>query len=107
MTFDEKLPRYIDSICKALNIKNDQELNQLMTLFDKHNLNSNEDLKISEESMSEVEGSREEEEKKNKNTLEIDPDIVMDLLKEFYLEKKNKAKEQCIINNKKILLLNA
>ena len=77
MTFDEKLPRYIDSICRALTIKNDQELNQLMILFDKHNLNSQEEIKISEES------------------LQIDPDIVLDLLKEFYLEKKNKAKEQC------------
>jgi hypothetical protein len=96
MSIDEKLPRYIDSICKALNIKNDQELNQLMTLFEKHNLNSNEDSKISDEGMSDIDASCEEQEKKNRNFLEIDPDNVMELLKEFYLEKKNKAKEQCI-----------
>lgn len=95
MSFDEKLPRYIDSICRALNIKNDQELNQLLTLFDKNNQNANEDIKISDESMSEVEDNKPEN-LKNRNCLMVDPDIVLDLLKEFYMEKKNKAKEQCI-----------
>jgi len=65
-----------------------------MTLFDKHNLNTNEELKISEESISEIEDNKPETQR-NRNSLEIDPDIVLDLLKEFYLEKKNKAKEQC------------
>jgi ABC-type microcin C transport system permease subunit YejB len=95
MSIDEKLPRYIDSICKALNIKNDQELNQLMTLFEKHNSNHNEDIGNVNESMSDMDASISEEQKKNRNSLEIDPDKVMELLKEFYLEKKNKAKEQC------------
>jgi len=65
-----------------------------MTLFDKHNLNSNEEIKISEESLSEIDENKPETQK-NRNSLQIDPDIVLDLLKEFYLEKKNKAKEQC------------
>jgi hypothetical protein len=72
-----------------------------MTLFDKHNLNANEDLKISEESVSDIDENKPETQK-NRNSLQIDPDIVLDLLKEFYLEKKNKAKEQC----KNFFLLN-
>lgn len=66
-----------------------------MMLFDKHNLNSNEDIKISEESLSDIDENKPDLQK-NRNSLQIDPDIVLDLLKEFYLEKKNKAKEQCI-----------
>ena len=58
-----------------------------MTLFDKHNLNANEDLKISEESVSDIDENKPETQK-NRNSLQIDPDIVLDLLKEFYLEKK-------------------
>lgn len=69
-----------------------------MILFDKHNLNSNEDIKISEESLSEIDDNKPDMQK-NRNALQIDPDIVMDLLKEFYLEKKNKAKEQRNILN--------
>lgn len=64
-----------------------------MTLFDKHNLNSNEEIKISEESMSETDDNKPDLQK-NRNSLIIDHDVVLDLLKEFYLEKKNKAKEQ-------------
>jgi hypothetical protein len=71
-----------------------------MTLFDKHNTNSNEEMKISEESLSEIEENKLDLQK-NRNSLQIDPDIVLDILKDFYLEKKNKAKEQC-----KIICLN-
>ena len=65
-----------------------------MTLFDKNNINSNEEIKLSEESLSEIEEDKPDTQK-NRNFLQIDPDVVLDLLKEFYLEKKNKAKEQC------------
>jgi len=92
------LPKYIDSICRALNIKNDQELNQLMILFDKQNLNSNEDIQISEESLSDIDENKPDTQN-NRNSLQIDPDCVLGLLKDFYLEKKNKAKEQCRILN--------
>ncbi len=68
-----------------------------MMLFDKHNLNSNEEIKISEESLSDIDENKPDLQK-NRNSLQIDPDIVLDLLKEFYLEKKNKAKEQCNFN---------
>lgn len=70
-----------------------------MILFDKHNLNSNEEINISEESLSEIDENKPGMQK-NRNSLQIDPDVVLDLLKEFYLEKKNKAKEQCKIINK-------
>ena len=76
-----------------------------MTLFDKNNLNTNEELKISEESLSDIEENKEDTQK-NRNSLQIDPDAVMDLLKDFYLEKKNKAKEQCKnYTNKKLFRL--
>jgi hypothetical protein len=74
-----------------------------MTLFDKNNLNSNEEIEISEESLSDIDENKPDTQK-NRNSLQIDPDLVMDLLKEFYLEKKNKAKEQCKKNYFSFLL---
>lgn len=64
-----------------------------MMLFDKNNLNSNEEIKISEESLSDIEDNKPDTQK-NRNSLQIDPDVVLVLLQEFYNEKKNKAKEQ-------------
>jgi hypothetical protein len=94
MSEEEKLPKYIESICKALNIKNEQELNQLLSLFDKHNMAEikHEDLKMTEESNNE--SADDQKVAENDNSLLIDPDIVLDLLKEFYNEKKIKSKEQ-------------
>jgi hypothetical protein len=94
MSEEEKLPKYIESICKALNIKNEQELNQLLSLFDKHNMAEikQEDLKMTEESN--IESADDQKEAENDNSLLIDPDIVLDLLKDFYNEKKIKSKEQ-------------
>ena len=93
MSEAERLPRYIESICKALNIKNEQELNQLLSLFDKHNMaEKQQDIRVTEESANE---SIDENKSRDKeNYLIIDPDIVLDLLKEFYNEKKIKSKEQ-------------
>jgi hypothetical protein len=95
MSEEEKLPRYIESICKALNIKNEQELHQLLSLFDKHNQAENkpENIHVTEESANE---SLDEQgkSKEKENSLVIDPDVVLELLKEFYNEKKIKSKEQ-------------
>lgn len=93
MTYEEKLPHYIESICRALNIKNEQELNQLLTLFDKRNLVKQKEVKKTEESNdSGDEGFKLEEEKDV--SFEIDPDIVVELLEEFYNEKKINTKDQ-------------
>jgi hypothetical protein len=70
-----------------------------MMLFDKHNLNSKEEIKISEESLSDIDENKQDTQN-NRNSLQIDPDVVLDLLEEFYMEKKNKAKEQCKNKNK-------
>ena len=95
MSEAERLPRYIESICKALNIKNEQELNQLLSLFDKHNMaEKQEDIRVTEESANES-GEENGKSRDKENYLIIDPDIVLDLLKEFYNEKKIKSKEQC------------
>ncbi len=97
MSEEEKLPRYIESICKALNIKNEQELNQLLSLFDKHNTAEikQEDIRMTEESNNE--SAEDQKDGDKDNSLLIDPDIVLDLLKEFYNEKKIKSKEQSTI----------
>ena len=39
MTVDEKLPLYIESLCRSLNIKSEEELNDLLSIFDKFNKN--------------------------------------------------------------------
>ena len=87
---DERFPYYVESLCKALQIKNEQELNQLINLFIKKsqenevNVDDNQSLKDSHESVS---------------NLNIDPDRVLDYLKEFYEERKKVSKEQNGKNN--------
>lgn len=95
-SFEQKLPRYIESICKALNIKNEQELNQLLDLFEKNNMAEKEELKISHDNSQHSDESVDVVKVKTEKgkSLIIDPDRVLELLKEFYTEKKNKAKEQ-------------
>jgi hypothetical protein len=86
MSVDEKLPFYIESLCRSLNIKSEEELNDLLSIFDKFNkniANTNENL-ISEE---------EDEENVEKNVLKIDPDEVMELLKIFKMEKDKMAQQ--------------
>ena len=86
MTVDEKLPLYIESLCRSLNIKSEEELNDLLSIFDKFNknvANTNEQL-ISEE---------DDEENIEKNVLKIDPDEVMELLKLFKTEKDKMAQQ--------------
>jgi hypothetical protein len=102
---EEKLPRYIESICRALNIKNEQELNQLLSLFDKHNQSENkqDEIRVTEESN--IESGEEKNREDKENSLIIDPDMVLDLLKEFYNEKKIKSKEQSKFFNFNLLNL--
>ena len=106
MTYEEKVPEYVESICKALNIKNEHELNQLLELFYNHDLNSKKSSENDNENEGENENinnisENEENENKDNNNIkkendniEIDPDTVLDILKEFYNEKKKKAKEK-------------
>ena len=90
-TTEEKVPEYIESICKALNIKNEHELNELLELFYKRNINeeNNENQEGKED-----ESENSENKQKDNDEIEIDPDQVLDILKEFYNVKKKKAKEK-------------
>ena len=104
LPFEEKLPKYIESICKALSINNDVELNQLLNLFDKHNQAEKEEIRITEDSNSEsLDEGNNKIKQGNGNSLIIDPDAILELLKEFFNEKKIKSKEQ---SNQLTLLIN-
>jgi hypothetical protein len=83
---------YIESICKALNIKDEMELDQLLVLFEERNQNKSDQVKMSEESNDENEENRISNVKMN--NLVIDPDIVLDILETYYKLKKNLAKKQ-------------
>jgi len=92
---DEKFPYYVESICKALSINNEQELNQLMTLFDKNNLAEKEEMNfVLDQSAEDSGGDLKRFDTERGDKLEIDPDDVLRLLKEFYEEKKKKTREQ-------------
>ena len=97
LPLEEKLPEYVESICKALNIKNEHELNQLLELFYKKNLSENEvndnNNQNADESSESVNKDKEKDINEN-DEIKIDPDDVLDILKEFYNEKKKKAKEK-------------
>lgn len=97
LPLEEKLPEYVESICKALNIKNEHELNQLLELFYKKNLSENEvnenNNQNADESSESVNKDKEKDVNEN-DDIKIDPDDVLDILKEFYNEKKKKAKEK-------------
>jgi hypothetical protein len=94
MTYDERLPHYIESICRALNIKNEQELNQLLILFDKRNIAKNNLIKKSEDSGNESENDDKNEDEEKEKSFVIDPDCVIKLLEDFYNEKKINSKDQ-------------
>ena len=101
MTYEEKVPEYVESICRALNIKSEHELNQLLELFYKHNLNDKQEDKKDENEEDEGDSEGEEKEKNsNENDeIKIDPNEVLEILKEFYNEKKKKAQEKSKKNN--------
>jgi hypothetical protein len=96
MSMEEKLPYYVESICKALSINNEQELNQLMALFDKNNLTSEKDDMnyILDQSIEDSRGDIERFDPERGSKLEIDPDNLLRLLREFYEDKKKKTREQ-------------
>lgn len=78
LNIEEKLPFYIESLCKALSIKNESDLNQLIDLFEKKSkltINDNDNFD---------------------DAISIDPDKVLDYLKEFYDERKKANKNELI-----------
>jgi hypothetical protein len=83
---DEKIPYYIESLCRSLNIKSEKELNNLLAIFDKFNLNAFNHLDDDDEENTENKGLR------------IDPDQVIEILKLFNSEKNKLAQEHS--NNK-------
>lgn len=96
---DTKLPYMVESICKSLQIKNENELNQLLDLFDKKSIQldtENENLEDEIENAENKDGSDEEKDSidKKENKLNIDPDKVIDYLKEFYEERKKNSKNE-------------
>ena len=104
MSYEEKVPEYVESICRALNIKSEHELNQLLELFYKHNLNDKqEDKKNENEEEDDSEGEEKEKNSNENDEIKIDPNEVLEILKEFYNEKKRKAQEK---SKKKILFIN-
>jgi hypothetical protein len=92
---EERLPLYIESICKALNIKNENELNSLLQLFDSHNEAENKivEIKITEDSNNDS-GEEVIMKEKVENNLKINPDKVLKLLEDFYNMKIKQSKEQ-------------
>ncbi len=94
MTYEEKLPYYIESICRALNIKNENELNQLLSIFDKRNLVHPKHVKKTDDSGDSNEDEINKDEEENEKSFEIDPDCVIEILEEFYNEKKINSKDQ-------------
>jgi hypothetical protein len=79
---DEKMPFYIESLCRSLNIKSEKELNNLLAIFDRYNLNT-EHNNIDDE----------DDENTQTRGLRIDPDQVMEILKLFKSEKDKLAQE--------------
>jgi hypothetical protein len=82
---DEKMPKYIESLCKSLNIKSEKELNNLLALFDRYNLNTEQDNNHDED-----------DENVQNRGLRIDPDQVIEILKLFKTEKDKLAQEHSI-----------
>ena len=95
LPFDEKLPYYIESICKALQIKNENDLILLLDLFEKKSDEIKEEEALNNENMDELDNQSERDEKeKNFNRLKIDPDRVIEYFKEFNAEKKKNTKNE-------------
>ena len=86
MSAEEKVPGYIESICRALNIKNEHELNELLALFYKSNKNVKKE-EDDEEEGKEKEDEGENSEDKNKDNdnddVSFEKDNVLNILKEF------------------------
>jgi hypothetical protein len=94
MDSEQKLPYYIESICKALSINTEQELTQLMTLFDKNNVAGRDDMDFLDNSSDDSHNNSNRFNIDRGVKLDIDPDNILKILKDFYEEKKKKTKEQ-------------
>ena len=93
MEIDDKLPLYMESLCKSLGIKTDEDLNGLLALFDKKNKAVVEEIKTEEEVL---DGDEMENVNKTRqgNNLELNTDEILMYLKEFLQEKKKRRDEQ-------------
>ena len=93
MEIDEKLPYYMESLCKSMGIKTDEDLNGLLALFDKKNKATVEEIKTEEEFL-ENDDMENLNKTKQGNTLELNTDEILTYLKEFLQEKKKRRDEQ-------------
>jgi len=95
MEVDEKLPFYMESLCRSLGIKTEEDLNGLLALFDKKNKATVEEVKLDEDDEN-FQGDDVETSQKNKPgiQLELNPDEILLYLQEFLQEKKKKHTEQ-------------
>ena len=95
MTSEEKVPEYIESICRALNIKNEHELNELLNLFYKSNKVNKKEEENEEAKEKEDDLENSEDKKDNDNDdVSFEKDNVLNILKEFSRVKTKKAKEK-------------
>lgn len=95
MTSEEKVPEYIESICRALNIKNEHELNELLALFYKSNKDNKKPGDENEENKEKDDESENSEDKqKDNDDISFEKDNVLNILKEFSRVKAKKAKEK-------------
>ena len=95
MTSEEKVPEYIESICRALNIKNEHELNELLALFYKSNKDNKKPGDDNEENKEKDDESENSEDKqKDNDDISFEKDNVLNILKEFSRVKAKKAKEK-------------
>ena len=95
MTSEEKVPEYIESICRALNIKNEHELNELLALFYKSNKDNKKPGDENEENKEKDDDSENSEDKqKDNDDISFEKDNVLNILKEFSRVKAKKAKEK-------------
>ena len=95
MTSEEKVPEYLESICRALNIKNEHELNELLALFYKSNKDNKKPGDENEENKEKDDESENSEDKqKDNDDISFEKDNVLNILKEFSRVKAKKAKEK-------------
>jgi hypothetical protein len=96
MEVEEKLPYYMESLCRSLGIKTEEDLNSLLALFDKKNKAPIEEVKLEDEEDENFQNEEIENSTKNKqgNTLDLNTDEILMYLQEFLNEKKKKHSEQ-------------
>ncbi|MCQ2820774.1 MAG: hypothetical protein MJ252_26240 [archaeon] len=97
MTEEEKFPKYMESICKALGIKNETELNQMLDFFYAAAKEKEEKPKAEDEEDNKEEGEEEKSQiqEEDTNVLKINPDEVLTILMKFNEDKKRRNREKC------------